>query len=252
MICPNCKNEVPDENKFCPNCGTPINSQPQPPFQSQEPAPFQPQQAPFQPQQPAFQQYAQPTTPPAPPKKKGKKKWIIIAVAIVAVIVIGSALGGKDDKPTAPVNNDAVQTVQSDDVAKETPTTALKTTYNAGDEVDLDGCIMKYDSAEVWQGYESYAAPKDGNKVIRLHLSFTNNGKEDAYISEYDFDCYCDNSLYESYFYGEDNLPTVNLSSGRSTEGYIYFEVPENAEKIEVEYEVNFWSDKKIILNVDL
>lgn len=42
------------------------------------------------------------------------------------------------------------------------------------------------------------------------------------------------------------------LSSGRKTEGYIYFTVPTNAEEIEIEYETSFWTDKKAIFVVEL
>lgn len=50
MICSNCHQEIGEENKFCPYCGTPV-------------APEQPQTPPAQPQTPPVQ----PQTPPAQP-----------------------------------------------------------------------------------------------------------------------------------------------------------------------------------------
>ena len=51
MICSNCHQEIGEENKFCPYCGTPV-------------APEQPQTPPEQPQTPP----ARPQTPPAQPQ----------------------------------------------------------------------------------------------------------------------------------------------------------------------------------------
>ena len=30
MICPNCKRNIPDDSKFCPDCGTPIEQKKKP------------------------------------------------------------------------------------------------------------------------------------------------------------------------------------------------------------------------------
>lgn len=49
-----------------------------------------------------------------------------------------------------------------------------------------------------------------------------------------------------------DDSLSATLSTGRSGNCNVYFEVPEDAEKIEIEYEVNFWSGKKAIFLVEL
>lgn len=54
----------------------------------------------------------------------------------------------------------------------------------------------------------------------------------------------------EKSYYGEDTLNFGNVSSGRNIQGYIYFEVPKNAQKIEIEYETNWWTDKKTYFKI--
>ena len=65
MICSNCHQEIGEENKFCPYCGTPVApEQPQTPPEQPQTPPEQPQTPPVQPQTPL----AQPQTPPAQPQ----------------------------------------------------------------------------------------------------------------------------------------------------------------------------------------
>lgn len=42
----------------------------------------------------------------------------------------------------------------------------------------------------------------------------------------------------------------TNLSKGRNISFKTYYEVPINAEKIELEYETNIWTNKKIIIKL--
>ena len=42
-------------------------------------------------------------------------------------------------------------------------------------------------------------------------------------------------------------LKDATLSAGREAEGAVYFEVPTDAESIELEYDINFWQSDKII-----
>lgn len=43
-----------------------------------------------------------------------------------------------------------------------------------------------------------------------------------------------------------DKMSSQQLS-GRTTQGAIYYEVPENAQTIELEYDINYFSSNKII-----
>lgn len=98
MYCLNCGKELPENIRFCDNCGTPTgtNSQPQPPQQGYytPAAPNQPPQQPYyspaapyqQPQQPY---YPTPNLQNQPPKKKGSPLLpILLSVAVVLVVAI--------------------------------------------------------------------------------------------------------------------------------------------------------------------
>ncbi len=214
MLCPNCKKEIADGVQFCSECGANLSEK------------------------------------PAKQKKPVTKKWWFwVLIVIVAIALIGTVSGGGDDEADTPANNDSV--VQSDETTTAAETTTVKTNFVPGDSVEDGNLKITYVSAEVWNGYDQYFGPKDGNKIIRLKFDFVNEGNTDAYINS--FDCYADNKATESYYLGDESLPILEmLSAGRTTSGYVYFEVPENAENIEVEYEVNMWSDKKAIFEVVL
>ena len=214
MLCPNCKKEIAEGVQFCPDCGANLS------------------------QKPAKQK-----------KPVTKKWWFWVLIVIVAIALISAVSGGGSDDSDTPANNDSV--VQSDETTTAAATTTVKTNFVPGDSV-YDGKLkITYVSAEEWNGYDQYFGPKDGNKIFRLKFDFVNEGDTDTYINS--FDCYADNKATESYYSGDESLPLLEmLSAGRTTSGYIYFEVPENAENIEVEYEINAWSDKKAIFDVVL
>ena len=95
-----------------------------------------------------------------------------------------------------------------------------------------------------------FVSPKDGYKFIRAYFIMKNTNKTDRYLGSFDFTCYADDSKMEKSYYGEDTLNFGNVSSGRNIQGYIYFEVPKNAQKIEIEYETNWWTDKKAYFKI--
>lgn len=108
---------------------------------------------------------------------------------------------------------------------------------------------IEFVSAEDFTGYDDWATPADGNKIIKLNLKCQNNGTSDKIISYFDFDCYADNETADAYYHGDDNL-SATVSPGRAASGAVYFEVPADAASIEVEYEINVWTDEKAIFVV--
>ena len=47
--------------------------------------------------------------------------------------------------------------------------------------------------------------------------------------------------------YGDETLDLgAEVSGGRTLQGYIYYEVPVNAESIEIEYDADWWGNKAI------
>ena len=86
---------------------------------------------------------------------------------------------------------------------------------------------------------------RSGYKYIFLEFAFINSGKTDTSVSFYSFEAYAD-GYHVDMFYGADDDLSATLSGGRATTGKIYFEVPVDAQEIEIEYTPNVFLDRKI------
>lgn len=116
----------------------------------------------------------------------------------------------------------------------------LKITIN-----DTDLNYEDYDDSYNWY------APNDGMKYIMVSFTFENTGDYDEYVSIYDFDCYADDMLCEQAFLPDDSdFINTNLSSGRKISFQTYYQVPIDSNSIELEYEINSWTNKKEIIEL--
>ena len=163
--------------------------------------------------------------------------------------------GGEDPTPTLPSNTSA--TVPQGDHESTIPagTTAAPkpdNIFHPGDCFNANGLKITYVSAEKYITDNMFMQPEEGQMYIRLKIHAENISESDKYISSFEFECYADGTKTDANYFSDDALTGGTLSSGRKTEGYIYFTVPENAKQIEVEYETSFWSNKKAILVVTI
>ncbi len=199
----------------------------------------------FQPvNQQQFQQPMQPTS--QPPKKKKKKAWLIVLIVLAVIIVIGAALGGgNDDKKTV---TPAESNENIDTTAPSTAPAEQKIT--AGNTVTTDSIKITYKSCNTdYKDYNQYSAPANGNKIIRVEFEFENTSSNDETIGT--LDCYADGTACDEYIFADDYKSSfASISSGRKSTAIEYFEVPENAEEIEIEFEDNYWTESKIIFVV--
>lgn len=193
-------------------------------------------------------------------KKPFYKAWWFWVIVVFVVLIIGGSISGNDD--TSESGNNVVQneTVEQNNIvgqdgqkveitAKQTQA-PVKKVYRPGESADVNGLVINYESAEIYQSDNQFLQPKDGNMYIAMKISAENKSSTDKYISSFEFECYADGAKTETFFSGENSFSGGEISQGRKVEGYLYFEVPENAKTIEVEYETNFWTDKKIIFLV--
>lgn len=184
------------------------------------------------------------------PKKQKKpvvkKWWFWVLMGLATVVTVAAVSGGEDAESTEnqgqTQNSSVVSTVSKEE----------DNIYNVGDIINANGLKITYVSAENYTEENMFMQPEDGNKYIRIKISAENTSSVDRYISYLDFTCYCDGAKAENFYTGDKILTGGTLSSGRKTDGYVYFEIPENAKEVEVEYETSFWTDKKAILKVDL
>ena len=131
-----------------------------------------------------------------------------------------------------------------DEAKEEEPEAPVQTVYHVGDKLDDDGLVIVYEASGEHVEDNEFLQPEDGYKYVYLKLAFINETKSDKSVSVYSFDGYADGYAVDMYYGGDDEL-SATLSSGRSTEGYLYFEVPVDMKEFEVEYTPNmFFSDK--------
>lgn len=164
---------------------------------------------------------------------------------IIAVILIFSlfAIGSGSDKAS----------VSSDSASDNSKTTTQKADepvkVKVGETLTTNTLKITYKSSADDKGAEYFPAAS-GNKIIKLTFEIENISSTDQIVSVYDFKCYSDDVASSAYYYGDDGLSTTTLSASRKATGSVYFEVPQNANSIDVEYETNYWSGNKAIFVV--
>lgn len=188
-----------------------------------------------------------------PKKKKSKVKWIVIAV--LAVIIIGIAAGGGDSdepKKTGEVttdeskpDGDAAGTDSND--AQDATTEAPDNIFHVGDVVETSNLKITYYSAEEYKTDNEFMQPEEGNMYYRMEFEFENIGDSDETISSMlCWNCYADGYVMDMSYVGDDVIDAT-LSPGKKVRGAVYYEVPADSKEIELEFEADFLSGKKIV-----
>ncbi|MDE6124857.1 MAG: DUF4352 domain-containing protein [Eubacterium sp.] len=177
--------------------------------------------------------------------QKKKKKTIIfsvIAVIILLIIIIASVGGNSSDEPEIESITNSVSDNQDTSNSSDTPTNQA---IEAGNVVTTKNLKVSYISCNTdYKDYNEYLPPKSGNKIVRAELSIENTSSTAQYISG--FECYADNQKCDAYFGTDDaTLSYDTISAGRASTMILYFEVPENAKNIELEFQDNVWSNDK-------
>ena len=181
-------------------------------------------------------------------KKKKKKKWIILGVVAVVIILIAAlSSGGKDDGGKKVESLDSGNAV-TDSAKAEDTTAAAPSKVEAGNVVTTDKLKISYISCNAdYKKYNEYSAPEKGNKVVRAEFKFENISDSDISLSG--FECYADDKKCEAFYGADDNASSTleSVSPGRTLTAVEYFEVPEGAKNIELEYEDDLWGNEKTI-----
>lgn len=181
-------------------------------------------------------------------KKPIFKKWWFWAIVVVLIFAVANS--GNDNEPNSEANNvtNTNPGVSSDSTGSTESSTKEpeKTEYYVGDTIQDGNTKIVFMSSGEYAEDNQFMQPAEGNKYIYLQFAFENTSKSsDTSVSFYSFECYADGYAAEMYYGGDDDL-SATLSAGRATTGYIYFEVPIDAQEIEVEYTTNIFSSEKI------
>lgn len=122
-------------------------------------------------------------------------------------------------------------------------------TFYVGDILETKEVKLSYLSCGEYSDNNMFVKPGDGNKFVYFEFEFENIGNTDTHVGYFDFDCYADGYEASSVIITADNAMTsiASISPSRKLSGIVVFEVPKNVENIEVEYETNYWTQKKAI-----
>lgn len=123
---------------------------------------------------------------------------------------------------------------------------ASESAFHVGDIIETKAFRISYKKAAEYISDNMFMQPAEGMKYIYIELEVENLSDSDKTISEFSFDCYADGTSCDS-FYGLDDSLSASLSAGRKAKGTVAFEVPIDAQVIEIEFEDNFWTESKII-----
>lgn len=180
-------------------------------------------------------------------KQGGIGKWIVVAVVVIVLIAAVSGGGGDKDKNPQKVAENTTTTANSTDGA-ETQTEEVSNVFHVGDVVETQNFKITFVSAGVYESDNEFLQPKDGYEYWQFELKFENISETDQTVSSMmDWECYADNAKADQTWIGDDSGLDATLSAGRETQGTIYFEVPKDASSVELEYDINFWQNDKVV-----
>lgn len=235
--CTECGKEVSDKAATCPNCGAPISA----------PAPGE-----------AERQKVEVKV--TQEKKKGScLKTILIVIGAFFVIGIIGSLAGDDDKKeqenTEPVTAEVAtgeekeEDKESAEEKEEAQAEEVSNEFHVGDVLETKRVKLSYLSCGEYEDKNMFIEAGEGNKLVYLEFEFENIGDTDTSVGYFDFDCYADGYEAKASMCTADNAMSsiTTLSPGRKTNGIVVFEIPQGAEKVEVEYETSYWTQDKAI-----
>ena len=190
--------------------------------------------------------------------------WVIIAVLVIAVAASGGGSEDDDNKKIGEVGGSSQQnssgsTSQAASAGSQSQSSsgstgssstpaapAVQDVYHVGDILHDGNMDIVYMASGTYAEDNQFLQPQDGMKYIFVQFAFLNTSdRDDSSVTIYSFECYADGYNIDAYYGGDDQL-SATLSPGRSTTGYLYFEVPQDAQQIEIEYEPNFLTQEKI------
>ena len=165
---------------------------------------------------------------------------------------LSEAMSGYQNAVKTLDSNVETNSIQSPNQETEETSTASNTVFEVGDIYESDSIKIMFLNCGDYSVDNQFMQPESGNKYIFAEFSIENVGKSDLSTGSYLFDCYAGNTeCKQPIISGEDMLTSItSISSGKNTKGKIFFEVPTDAEEIQLEYKIDVLSDEKIYFNI--
>ena len=175
-------------------------------------------------------------------KRIRKYIGVLLCLIVFAAMAMGSGSSTSVDNSNASGASEKTSVV-SDNVVM------------VGGSFEKDGLKCTVDDADTeFTDYDDpygLYTPATGKKYVKADFTFENSGKSDAYVSSADFNCYADNeSCDQGFIASVAGFSGDTLSTGRKTSFSVLFEVPVDAESIELEYTANIWSSEKVTIKL--
>src|SRR5690625_3519993 len=198
-------------------------------------------------------------------KKKSifKRWWFWVIAVIVLFLIIPS---GGDDGPQkveeasseiadeevdAPNDNDENEVSESK--KQEESEDEQPTEFSIGEKVELDGQVVEVTQVEKSAGSD-FDTPKDGNEFVIVHVAIENNGDKEISYNPFNFKMQNSNGQIEDQAFttidNDTSLSSGDLAPGGNVSGSVAFEQPIDDPELKLIFEASFWSNKKIIFNL--
>ena len=179
-------------------------------------------------------------------KQGGKGKWIVIVVVVLLVILAAAGSGEDKDTPAKKTGTVTQDTTGNESRQDDAGNKEKDKSFKVGDVVETQDMKISFLSAGEYVSDNQFSQPKKGYVFYRMEFEFENISHSNQTISSMlSWYCYADGYAVEQSYFEDDQLD-VTLSPGKKAKGAVYFEVPEDAKEVTLEYETDFWTEDKV------
>lgn len=176
-------------------------------------------------------------------KKSIFKKWWFWVIVVIVVIAAASG-GGDDTQPTA-TNQSPTDSSPEEELSDEV--------FKVGDTVQLKDNKLTVNGVEKSKGSE-FDKPKDGMEYIIVTVTIENAGKSNISYNPFDFKMSNSQGQITDMTFttinNSNSLQSGELAPGGKVSGTIAFEQPIDDNKLQLQYQPSFWSDKTIKIDL--
>lgn len=109
-------------------------------------------------------------------------------------------------------------------------------TAKVGGGITYGKAKVSFTNCYEYTDYDEWTAPKAGYKVVVFEFEVENGNSSNFNFGSYGFEGYADNVKVEPYYYMDSDIE-LNLAPGRTGTGTVAFEVPEDAQSIQADYD---------------